>query len=371
MKNKNTKRYYLSICDNHDTGAGIFFETEPLSVISEERLNREKITRKFPKKSINLNFVYTKLNPEKIERIIIGSRNTPIFFLRLFNKYHAEQQAVSSFDIRLYLYFYFQILLNITPLSYFDSQLSAILLKRKFRKKITMVDHHLCHAYSAYSTSGFRGKSLVITADSGGDGLCLTVSIGERSNLKRIYQESVLSSISQYYRSFTEILGFVPSKDEGKVVGLAAYGNPDLLLDYMKKKLYFNGIGFNKNLFQYAGTRAKIEKELKKYKREDIAAALQKNLEEEVCKFISHWIKKTGIGNVYLAGGLFANVKLNQKVHELEEVENIFIFPHMGDGGLCIGAVMAYLQPKPSKITTLYLGLEFSDEYMLISISRD
>ena len=72
----------------------------------------------------------------------------------------------------------------------------------------------------------------------------------------------------------------MPSKDEGKVVGLAAYGNPDLLLDYMKKKLYFNGIGFNKNLFQYAGTRAKIEKELKKYKREDIAAALQKNLEE-------------------------------------------------------------------------------------------
>ena len=44
--------------------------------------------------------------------------------------------------------------------------------------------------------------------------------------------------------------------------------------------------------------------------------------------------------HICLAGGLFANVKLNQRIRELPGVENVYIFPHMGDGGISVGAAM-------------------------------
>ena len=91
------------------------------------------------------------------------------------------------------------------------------------------------------------------------------------------------------------------------------------------------------------------------YSMEDIAAWVQKGLEEHMEKTTRYWVKKTKIGDVVLAGGLFANVKLNQVIHEIPEVKSIYVFPHMGDGGLAAGACMEYEKPIPKKIKTLYL----------------
>ena len=45
--------------------------------------------------------------------------------------------------------------------------------------------------------------------------------------------------------------------------------------------------------------------------------------------------------NLALSGGLFANVKLNQRIKEQTEIKDIFIFPAMGDGGISYGSCIA------------------------------
>jgi carbamoyltransferase len=70
-----------------------------------------------------------------------------------------------------------------------------------------------------------------------------------------------------------------------------------------------------------------------------------------------------------VAGGVFANVKLNQRIHELDEVDRFFVHPGMDDGGLAIGSALAsVIDEEPSAATDLigvlanvYLGPKYDD----------
>ncbi|MBT4352793.1 hypothetical protein HOD20_09750, partial [archaeon] len=354
--------YILGITDNHDTGVTLFKNNELVYAISEERLNREKLTRKFPIKSINKTLNDNEITLKDIDKVIIASNYTPLFLFRMLNKIHAKYKFSSPFLLRTSFFFFLQVLLRKTKFYKFDKILSKKYYQNKFnKKKIELIDHHLSHAYSAYSNTDFN-EALVITVDGMGDGLSITVSIARNNILKKIYEESGNSAVGRFFTVITDILGFVPTQDEGKVVGLAAYGNPDLLLKKMEKYLFYNGKNFNKFPYMSFLKKSKIKKDLCNYSKEDIAAAAQKNLEVQLIKFIKKWIKKTGIENICLAGGVFANVKLNQKIHELKECKNIFIFPHMGDGGLCVGSINAYLKMSQKKLKSIYLGPKYSNK---------
>jgi carbamoyltransferase len=108
---------------------------------------------------------------------------------------------------------------------------------------------------------------------------------------------------------------------------------------------------------------------LQRFEHKDIAAALQRVLEEEVLKMVADGLRLTGEPNVVLAGGVFSNVKLNQRIRECGNVQNIYIHPGMGDDGLMVGA--AYLgqealarergvEFRREFLKTVYLGPEFS-----------
>ncbi len=363
----------ISICDNHDSGAALVVNNMIVSAISEERLNRIKLTRLFPYKSILALLKDERMKKEDINLFIISSEITPTILLRLFNNTYSKLKKISQFTYWLNLYIIYQSLVRPFHLSKIDLFLSRLLLKKKLKtsKRIIFFDHHESHAYSAYSTSGLK-KALVITMDAMGDGLSLTVNTGENNCLGRIFSQSGFSSVGLYYSRITELLGFTPSKHEGKITGLAAYGNSDYLIAKMKKNMYFCNKGFNfKNYFFKQNKDKGFYKELKDFSREDIAAALQKNLEEEVCKFIDYWVKKTDTHDLALAGGLFANVKLNQKIHELDCVNSIYIFPHMGDGGLSVGAALAYTKPEPFKLESVYFGPEYSNNEIKKELDRN
>jgi len=354
----------LSICDNHDSGAALISNGKIISAVSEERLNRVKLTRFFPFKSITKLLEKKDIVMDDIDLIIIGFKMTPIAFLRIFNKKYANIKKISTFTYFLNLYIIYQVFIKTLFLVNFERFSSMLIFKKKLHvnKEIVFIDHHEAHAYSAYSTSDLK-KVLVITIDAMGDGLTLTVNIGEKGYIKRLYSQSGFSSIGFYYSKTTELLGFTPNNHEGKITGLAAYGNPNLLIKDMKKNMHFYKKGFNlKNYFFKQSKNTAFYKKLRNFSKKDVAAALQKNLEEEVCKFIEYWVTKTNIHDLTLAGGLFANVKLNQRIHELDCVDSIYVFPHMGDGGLAVGAALAYLKPKPFKLKNLYLGLGYSNQ---------
>ena len=78
--------------------------------------------------------------------------------------------------------------------------------------------------------------------------------------------------------------------------------------------------------------------------------------------------------NLVLAGGVFANVKLNQKIAEFKDVKKIYVFPNMGDGGLCVGgAQLAYFEKTgkiPKKLQSMYLSNSFSERIIKKEIKK-
>ena len=115
-----------------------------------------------------------------------------------------------------------------------------------------------------------------------------------------------------------------------------------------------------------------FKKILEPFNREDIAAGVQKHCEDLIVAYVKYWLKKLGKRtpqDICLAGGLFANVKINQCISEIKGIRNIFVFPNMGDGGLPVGGVcyQNFIQTGNTKInfSNIYLGMEYNNDEIL------
>jgi carbamoyltransferase len=98
--------------------------------------------------------------------------------------------------------------------------------------KLKRIEHHASHAANAYYTSGFD-DALVVTLDGYGSGLAGSVGIGRNGTIERIHCVQYPHSLGTFYETVTSALGFQPSRHEGKIVGLAAYGDPGILRDVL------------------------------------------------------------------------------------------------------------------------------------------
>lgn len=237
-----------------------------------------------------------------------------------------------------------------------------------FTAPIKHIDHHFCHATSAYYTAGFD-ECTVITLDGGGDGLCSRIYRVKNGQFEPLHELRSYHSIGNFYAYITKICGFTAHKHEGKITGLAAYGKP-IYKDVLAKMIRFDGTDFKNtaNAYYWSAVK-KIQRAIPSdFKMEDLAASIQELLEEETVAYCKHWIQKSGVGNVALAGGVFANVRLNQEIHELECVDNIFVHPGMGDEGLSFGATLTPdVMPHEGAgevVQDVYYGPSYTDAEM-------
>src|SRR5207247_179724 len=130
-------------------------------------------------------------------------------------------------------------------------------------------------AANAYYTSGFS-DALIVTLDGYGSGLAGSVSEGRNGRISRIHDLEFPHSLGTFYESVTSALGLTPGRHEGKVVGLAAYGDPEVLRDVLLSRFEQEDGNFriveNNNVFfarWLAGQFPKV----------DVAAAYQHVLE--------------------------------------------------------------------------------------------
>ena len=351
-----------------------------------------------------------KVNPRQVDRVVF-SYNSNVFAHPALTKAFLEKDW-SPFDkenvipIQLALKTFWEYWRDggrrfwppktSNPAYYFDNE---IMFKKKLaeiginRADLGHFDHHTCHAASAYYCSGFS-DSLIITADGAGDLLWTTISIGKNGELFRLSEVERQTSIGLLYAAVTKFLGFKPHRHEGKVTGLAAFGNPQKYIKVMKHALDINNHGefvrrmdtskwkvvrlmllkLARNQFmRHPEVNLFIdhfENNLSGASREDVAAAAQGLLEELMVKWVEKWVKKTGKSRISLAGGIFANVRLNQKISEIHGIKNVYVQPNMGDGGTALGAVLLTWQRfleergsifKSELLKNVYFGPEFSD----------
>jgi len=371
----------LGIADSINSGAAIIRDGRITAAINEERLNRSKMCMGFPHLSISEAMNVAAIAPSDIDVVAVA---TNTLFWRSeclpYTDYFRESRGGWMRETLLSMGGAFSAVMGNSSMARKTYHTLKSVLTRDRRTKIKealaddfgidapvrFVDHHLSHAASAYLTSGFE-EATVITLDGAGDGKSSRVYRVRRGQFEELHNLDSYHSIGNYYSYVTHLCGFKGHKHEGKITGLAAHGEP-VHLDILKQYVDWDGKNIRNigKCFDHSAI-AKLKKDLPDdFSAEDLSASIQIVLEKAVSAYADYWIKESGISNVALAGGVFANVKLNQFIHELEAVEDVFVHPGMGDDGLAVGAALyehnrrAGYTPRPV-MQDVYLGANYSD----------
>jgi carbamoyltransferase len=359
----------LGINCGHDSGVTLL-DGKNLSVaINEERFTRVKFQGGFPFNSVShIKQFLNGIQPDKI--VFEGRRQFP--FRNINDPIDPSSNLINNlllFEGITKLFFG-----TVRGVELSENIFYWLTLKNRFEARqivrkefgnpeIKYIEHHLAHnASSALLYNRFSGLSYSL--DAFGEGYCSQIYRSEQGKLSFIAKTPGLHSPGLFYYYITRLLGFKVGQ-EGKITGLAAHGNPNKSLKIFETLIDFDGNSgtFKNNELNYGINSVKILAEKFKYfSQEDVAAGAQIHLENIVCKSVVHFAKLLPELSeaIFLSGGVFANVSLNRKIHELELFRNVFVTPNMGDGGLSLGAAL-YEHPERIEFNDLYLGPEPGD----------
>lgn len=252
------------------------------------------------------------------------------------------------------------------------SALKTALREIGVRVPVKLFDHHDCHIAAAYYTGGYD-RCVVLSNDGFGDGACSKIGLGEGGKLRTFQANSFYNSIGVYYNHVTHFCGFSKAHHAGKVTGLAAHGEASKTLGFFESAIswnkdqerYVNKLGVFRNALK------RIHREFKGVESKHLAAGIQRHLENTLANMAAHFQQKYSCENIALTGGVHANVRANQVIAEVDNSKNVYIFPHMGDGGLAMGAAFLGLTNggidalNPKRLEHVYFGPEFSEsEYI-------
>ncbi len=351
-----------------DAGAALFIDGALAAAVNEERLTRNKLQGGFPARSIAEVLRVGGVAPGDVRSVQVAGINTPSLATRLFRplQHRLAETAGIVFDRpwsplqRLADFTRYRMRLTTnrpgSTLGRIEGRAARVRLQRELpggiSAPVSLVEHHTAHAATAFFAGPFE-RALVVTADSLGDGLSLTVSRGEGRQLVRLWSADPFVSFGTFFALVTKFLGFRPYRHEGKVAALAASGDASRIPVAFPLRLEGEGI-----VFEGAwGLKAWRWLEcLSGLAREDVAAWLQDGTEAGLAGIVERFATRTGLTDLCVSGGLFANVRLNLRLLETPGVERLFVYPHMGDGGLAVGAVLAHLRPESWTLPTLFLG---------------
>ena len=368
----------LGLSDNHDASAAICEDGRLIAACGQERIDRIKNSGSFPWGAIDAVLDASGKRYRDVDQIVVGTAFTPSWLLRKFPRFHHDKKAANGqFSYLLNAYILYQVGLTKLNAQGLELRLCQNLFEKKMQNRgfdkarVVLMDHHAAHAHSAYRSQS-QDEVLVLTIDAMGDGISTSVWRGKNGNIERLFAQSGMAAINTYYSRVTEWLGFKANRHEGKITGLAAYAQtPTELKEHFAKQLRFVGPGFSRqNYFKRQTPTDSFYRVLEKYSREEVAAALQDNLEDAVTALVRHWIDKTGVSHIAVAGGTFANVKMNQRIAQMPEVDSLWVYPNMGDGGLAAGAAMVGSKMRPQAMESAYLGPTASNNEMIRAISR-
>lgn len=367
----------LGIHCGHDSSAAIVVNGKLVAAASEERFSRIKNDSSFPIQAVSYCLSSCGISSQDLDCVAIPSaylhHDLPVFF-----KIPKGEFGYINIKRRVWHTLQKTLLRN--------SQVSKALplyqpvFKLSADCKIHHCEHHLAHAASAYYTSGYHNRNvLIVTMDGVGDNVSSAIWHGQGSKIKPLLKYNSDASIGWFYGNATEGLGWRHGSDEWKVMGLAPYGRPqpgslrgfypefkDGYLIRPHKYGHFHTWNDHGANHYHGRDAALLVNYVDKLGRENYAAEVQRIVEEQSINFFVPWLEKLRTRTICCAGGCFLNVKLNQKLWNSGMVDNQWIYPDAGDAGLAVGAALhAHFTLYPSaeiqKIDNLYLGPEYTN----------
>lgn len=278
------------------------------------------------------------------------------------------------------------------------------------RDKILFSEHHISHAASSFFCSPFSDAA-ILNCDGVGEWATTSFGRGEadwtgngKNDIKLFEEIRFPHSLGLFYSAFTAFLGFEVNEGEYKVMGMAAFGEPKYT-DKIYKVIKVNddgSFGLDMRYFSFPySTRTTFSRHFEKLfgrprdpkarfvTREtslyddkypltdeearknqyyaDIAASIQKVIEDVLLKIADHLYKKTKLKKLCLSGGVALNCLANTRILKETQFEEIFIQPAAGDSGAAMGAALYVyhcLLAKTRKfiLKDAYWGKEYTQE---------
>jgi carbamoyltransferase len=369
----------LGITFGHDAAACLVVDGTIIADVAEERFSRVKHDAGFPSAAIAYCLKEGAVTSEQVEVLALAGQYLPVGIERQFIlsreqaavlaasrpiESRARQMIVGGGQHELPLYF------------------ERIRLAPNCR--LYSVEHHLGHAAAAYFTRGRSDRCMITTMDGIGDNVSTAVWMGEGNQITPIRKWSRGASLGWFYGTVTEALGWQHGDGEGKTMGLAPYGDPTKVgnrLDCFHPHFLDGDLAVAHDFGQPSFVNAhgnyhwhfpeaeKIQAVVQDCGRENVAARAQEIIELQTIPFVRHWMRECGINRLACGGGLFLNVKLNQRVWYDLAPDEQWVYPNPGDAGLAMGAALyawhSLAQPIGCcKLETLSYGPAYTSDEM-------
>ena len=292
-----------------------------LYAVAEERLTRKRFQAGFPKQALAWMENISGLKLQDAPVLIFGNRTH--ILPRLFGgRLPSFEHDLFGFTHKAML-LYQHLCYRSTLFSSFMAATNRTLLRLRFGQKVRLVDHHHAHAASAYYTSGWE-SACAVSVDNYGDGFSAKVFDCDGSEIRYLRGTSALASPGQFYGEIAQIAGIHPLQ-AGKLTGMAAYGDPTAAGPDRQPSFGVTAQGkdFTRTFSVWRSPGQPQFQKLKELATNDLAAMAQRQFEDALVEFVRVAVGQTQKSRVALSGGCFANVRVNQRVLELPEVESV------------------------------------------------
>ncbi|MGB8802370.1 MAG: carbamoyltransferase C-terminal domain-containing protein [Candidatus Acidiferrales bacterium] len=374
----------------HDSAATLLGDSGIVAAMEESKLARSRVIEGIPRQAIRYCLERAGIDWHDVAHVAIASR-----------PWRAWQRQ-ASFRAKL---------APLAPVSsgYFVNKASGELGRelnnvRIVRQmagaqdgRVATLDHHLCHAASAFYGSAFE-RALVVSLDEKGDGRAGCVGIGEGTGLREVASLGLPHSLAWVYSQVTKLLGFRAHGDEHKTQWLSVYGLDDaeggggaaeftdLFLEMLRRephgpahlnaKYFRHGfageLSFTHEFYRRAGiahepTEDAPETRVPETLRARIAAGLRRACETILCDWLAALREQYKERSLCLAGGLFLNPLMVAAIEARAGFENVFVQPAAGNEGSALGAawVVWHQQLGRERLAAMpapYWGPAYSNE---------
>jgi carbamoyltransferase len=326
----------------HNTGASVVTEQDgkvDVVYIAEERLDRKKDSREFPERAVAACMKHAGLvNFSELDLVVMDYICRGDDWKKDFFKTPCRTDVFLS---------------EIDP------------------AKIYVINHHLAHAAASYYASTFPEAAILVVDGRGSDKETQSLFLGRDNEIKLI-EKSADIGIGLLYASITQLIGF-GLLQEGKTMGLAPYGSPEVAGAKAERLLpirgKFSGVGADYGeLCIEDSYELRVPVDVSTPERKAQAAfEVQEECEREMIRLAQYARDITGIKKLCIGGGVGLNSVANYKILKANPSADLYINPACSDTGIPLGAALwgyhsVLGRPRLAEPLTPFTGPAYSEQ---------
>jgi carbamoyltransferase len=331
----------------HDAAAALVVDGKIAAAAEEERFSRKKHDSDFPIQAIEWCLEKAEIRPESLDYVA--------FYDKPFLKFDRLLESHLAYAPRSFESFARAMPIWLKQKLWIPREMRAA-LKGAYQKNFIFTEHHEAHAAAAFFPSPFEDAA-ILTMDGVGEWATASFGVGRGNQIQLEQAMRFPHSPGLLYTAFTTYAGFQANSDEYKLMGLAPYGEPvfyERILDQLIDLKEDGSFWMDMSYFEFAAslrmTNSKFEDLFGAPTREangpieqhtmDVAASIQKVIEEIVLRSAKHVHARTGMKNLCLSGGVALNCVANGRVMREGPFDEIWVQPAAGDSGSALGAAL-------------------------------